>query len=246
MKNSTIIKDYSTALMKGFYERVKSTKRLRHNLSKGEIRELFINELLSNFVTDQFGIGTGIIVDYIGNQSHQMDIIIYDKRLLPPMIKNSKLGVYPLESVLAVIEVKSSINRNVILGIEKKFHYLDNKLIFYKDLPSDISVVKGIIGFNRNSIKVLKNGDDKSWLERELHHIDAICHVQKYSWIRWKSENRPWKFCEKNEVTFEETKRFIAWILDVARNKSNKRMQHFGRKYIPWLSSYIRNQEEII
>lgn len=246
MKNSTIIKDYSTAMMKGFYEKVKSMKELRHNLSKGEIRELFLNELLSNFITDQFGIGTGIIVDSNGNQSHQMDIIIYDKRLLPPMIKNSNLGVYPLETVLAVIEVKSSINRKEILNTEKKFLHFDNKLIFSKELPQSVSIVKGIIGFNINSIKELKDGNNKSWLERELNHTDAICHVQKYSWIRWKSENRPWKFCEKNEVTFEETKRFIAWILDVARNKSNKRMQQFGRKHIPWLSSYIRNQEEII
>ncbi|MEX0966102.1 MAG: DUF6602 domain-containing protein [Bacteroidia bacterium] len=245
MKKSTIIKDYSTALIKGFYERVISTKELRHKLNKGEIRELFLNELLSNFITEQFGIGTGIIVDSYGNQSHQIDVILYDNRILPPMIKNSNLGVYPLESVLAVIEVKSSISRQIILDTEKNFKHLDETLICHNQLRHPIFIVKGIIGFNRNPIKELKDGNNKNWLEKNIHHTDSICHVQKYSWIRWLSGANPWKYCKNNSSTFEETKRFVAWILDIARSKSNKRLTLFGENYIPWLSSYIRNQEEV-
>lgn len=246
MTNNTVIKDYSTALIKGFYERVMSIQGLKHNLSKGEIRELFLNDLLSNYLTDQFGIGTGIVVDSFGNQSHQMDIVIFDNRILPPMLKNSTLGVFPLESVLAIIEIKSLISKNNIKKTEEKFKHFDSHLETHKKIKASIKVVKGIIGFNKNKITELSNGNDKTWITENINHIDAICHVQKYSWIRWLNPERPWKFCNKNEITFEETKRFVAWILDIARSKSNKRLKLFGESYIPWLSSYIRDQEEII
>ena len=107
MKKNTLLKDYSTALVKAFYEKVNAIKNLKHNLTKGELRELFLNDLLINFMTSQFSVGTGVVVDSYGNESRQTDLIIYDNRILPPIIKNSNLGIYPLESVLAIIEVKS-------------------------------------------------------------------------------------------------------------------------------------------
>ncbi len=214
------------------------------------MKELFLNDLLLNFITDQFGIGSGVIVDAYGNESKQTDIIVYDKRILPPIIKNSNLGTYPLESVLAIIEVKSTISRKVIEDIETKFKYLDDNLVYLRkiqnlkdqDTKVNLNIVKGLIGFNRNSIREIKDGK-VDWLNEKIHHIDAICHVQKYSWIKWSS-NKKWKYRQKDSQTFEETKRFIAWILDVARSKSNKRQNILGRKYIPWLSSYIRNQAD--
>lgn len=245
MTNSTLIKDYASAQFKGFYERVLSLTKLNHKLTKGELRELFTSELLSNYLTSQFDTGTGIVVDADGNQSHQMDIIITDNRILPPIIKNSGLGVFPYESVLAVIEVKSSLTKKSIEDTEKKFKHSDSFMNNNKKLKGEIIILKGIIGFTGNRISELKNGHDKSWLSKNINHIQAICHVQKYSWIIWKKSNT-WKYCEKDDTTFEETKRFIAWLLDNVRNQSNNRLNLVSQGYIPWLSSYIRNEKNVI
>jgi len=95
MNKNTLIKNYSTALVKAFYTKVHAIDKLNHKLTKSELRELFVNDLLVNFITSQFGVGSGIVIDSYGNKSKQTDIIIYDNRILPPIIKNSNLGTYP-------------------------------------------------------------------------------------------------------------------------------------------------------
>ncbi len=243
--DSTLIKDYSSSIVKGGYEKIKSLQKLKHKLSKGELIELFINDLLSNFLTEQFSIGSGVIVDHYGNQSKQTDIIIYDNRILPPFIKSANLGVYPLECVLAVIEVKSVLSKKILLETQDKFKFLDTELRFHENIKpgllKNVNIVKGIIGFNTNSIKELMK-DDSTWLENNIFNIDAICQVQKYSWIRWIPKDRPWHFKLKDEKTFEETKRFIAWMVDATRQNSYRRNAIFEDKYISWITDYIRNQ----
>lgn len=124
----TIIQKYSTAIVRGMVEKIKSLSGLRHNLTKGELRELFVNEVLSSFMTDQFGIGSGIIINQAGLQSNQNDILIYDNRVLPPFIKKQNIGVFPIESVLGGIEVKTNLTKRSLIETESKFNYLRNKI----------------------------------------------------------------------------------------------------------------------
>lgn len=226
---------------------------MEHKPSNGQIKELLLNDLLKYFITPQFSIGTGVVVDSAGHQSNQTDIIIYDNRVLPQIVNLNNLGVYPIESVLGVIEVKSNLSKNAISSTNTKFskllkdlHY-HNKIVekLEKNEENGFYIYKGIIGFNKFNIKSLCNAYDKSWIN-SLDNIDGICHVSKYSWIKWKN-SREWKFCNHNELTFEETKRFIAWMLDGARKESIFRQSIFN-KYanISWLSSYIRNFEDVI
>jgi len=93
--NQTLIQKYSTSIINGFIERSKSLSNLQHNLLKGELRELFVTQVLKQFLTAQFQVGSGIIVNQKGEQSKQTDIIIYDNRILPPFIREQYLGVYP-------------------------------------------------------------------------------------------------------------------------------------------------------
>lgn len=240
MKQSTLIKDYSTSLVKALFEKVKSIRKLNHKLTKGELRELFLNDLLLNFLTDQFGVGTGVIIDSYGEESKQIDIIIYDKRILPAIIKNSNLGTYPIESVLAVIEVKSILGKKELVKTNENFMYLETKLKFNKKFDkSGLSIIKGIIGFNPRPFRQVSQDND-TWLKENTKHLDAICHVQNYCWIKYPRDGK-WRYSNKDKLTFEETKRFIAWILDNARNKSNKRYRALSNTYIPWMSMYIRN-----
>jgi hypothetical protein len=39
--SKTLIKKYSTSVIKDFIERAKDLKELKHNLTKGEIKDLF-------------------------------------------------------------------------------------------------------------------------------------------------------------------------------------------------------------
>ena len=80
-----------------------------HDGEKGAFREFFMAELIRPCVPKHFGVGSGVVVDTDGHQSRQSDIIIYDHRLMPPILLSGDRGVFPIDSVLVVIEVKSTL-----------------------------------------------------------------------------------------------------------------------------------------
>lgn len=74
---------------------------------KGAFREFFIAQLIRPFMPAHFGVGSGVVMGSNGQQSRQSDVIIYDRRLLPPILLAGDRGIFPIDSVLRVIEVKS-------------------------------------------------------------------------------------------------------------------------------------------
>ena len=89
--------------------RAKDAGELIHKGLRGRAREIFIRDLLRPFINPNFEICTGVVVDSKGRQSNQIDIIIYDKSLLPPIMLTAEEGIIPCESTLATIEIKSKL-----------------------------------------------------------------------------------------------------------------------------------------
>lgn len=87
-----------------------ASRSLDHALFKGRLREILITELVRPFLLPQLGAITGLIVDQDGRQSNQIDVIIYDERVVPPLMLSPSEGIVPCHSVLATIEVKSRLN----------------------------------------------------------------------------------------------------------------------------------------
>jgi hypothetical protein len=95
-----------------------ATNCISHNGEKGSLRETFIRQIVLSLLPNHFGIGSGIIVDFNGRESSQSDIIIYDKRLLPPIFEDVGRGIYPIDAVIRVLEVKSTLdNAGIIQAI---------------------------------------------------------------------------------------------------------------------------------
>lgn len=80
-----------------------------HPGEKGTYREFFIAQLIRPLLPPHFGIGSGVVVEAYNkkNESKQSDLIIYDRRLMPPILLAGDRGIFPIDSVLAVVEVKS-------------------------------------------------------------------------------------------------------------------------------------------
>ena len=240
----TIIQRYSTAIVSGLVEKIQSLSVLKHNLTKGELRELFVNDVMSSFLTNQFGIGSGIIINQYGLQSHQNDILIYDNRVLPPFIKEQNIGVYPVESILGVIEVKTNLTRDSLLETESKFKDLRHRICHPKYSYYNTSAyipICGMIGFYGYGSKEIKDSSGAKWLNENFKNLFAICLVGRFSWLRTKG----WSICRHNPETYEETKRFIAAILDNIRTKSNRLPYKLDENHKDWLSIYLRDQEGI-
>lgn len=99
--------------------------RIVHPGVKGNLRENFIAEILKSILPHHFGVGSGIIIDKWDRSSPQADIIIYDKRQIPPVIDSETNGVFPIDSVHRVIEIKSNLTAtdvNQVLNMAWALH----------------------------------------------------------------------------------------------------------------------------
>jgi hypothetical protein len=90
---------------------------IKHNGSRGAAREIFIKEFLTPFLPPHIGIGTGEVINHLGMSSAQVDVILYNRGRVPPiLIGESDLGIFPWESVIATIEVKSVLTAKEVRG----------------------------------------------------------------------------------------------------------------------------------
>lgn len=78
----------------------------------GREREDFIDIFLKNCIPQGFRFGTGQAIDANENESNQLDIVI-ESTVAPsiPLLGSSYVRLYPIESICAVIEVKSNISQ---------------------------------------------------------------------------------------------------------------------------------------
>ena len=95
--------------------------------------------LLPNFV----GVGTGCIIDTSGQTSKQCDIVIYEKEFCPvfSINGNPETTYYPCESVIAIGEIKSSLNSEQLLDSFNKIKSVKS-LKRHSTIPS-ASVIGG-------------------------------------------------------------------------------------------------------
>ncbi len=85
----------------------RNSSELCHSGLTGTARQLFVDDLLTPLLPEGVRIGTGKITDSRGHLSAETDIVIYDRRSIPPLMYDQKLGVFPIEAVYYSIEVKS-------------------------------------------------------------------------------------------------------------------------------------------
>ncbi len=247
----TLIQKDSSSVVHAMLERVKGLSSLHHKLTEGELKELFVSRILRQFLPIQFDIGTGIIVNHRGDQSRQTDIVIYDNRVMPPFIKEQAIGVYPAESVIAVIEAKSLLRKKELMAAERAaaelYHNVYDPAGFYKGYPSEpYKPLCGIIGFRGSGPKELR--DQKTgitWLNAHVRHLFLICVADKYSWAKVGYPTSIWGLKGAETETHEEVKRFVAILLDNIRTRSEVRYRKLARKHNDWLSIYLRDQDEI-
>jgi hypothetical protein len=89
-----------------------------HSLHKGTPREAFIREFLESHLPANVAIGTGEIIDANskpGAQRNQFDIVIYKKNY-PKLDFGGGVSGFLIESVIATVEVKSTVTQ---AGIEQ-------------------------------------------------------------------------------------------------------------------------------
>lgn len=75
----------------------------------GRFRELLVAQILRPMLPRDYDLGTGKIVDSTGKMTSEVDIVVFHRNAIPPILWSDRDGVFPIESCLYAIEVKSRL-----------------------------------------------------------------------------------------------------------------------------------------
>lgn len=91
--------------------------------------ESIIREKISLFLPEKYLVKQGQIIDHLGNVSNQFDIIIFDRLSTPKFFESMNGSVYyPIETVLAVGEIKKTLKPNHSVEFANKLIHLRNDM----------------------------------------------------------------------------------------------------------------------
>lgn len=104
-----------------------ATSLQSHSPTKGGARERVIRDsFLRHFLPRCYGVGSGLVFSADGNDSRQVDIVIYDDVYSIVLRKDKENLLFPCESVFGSIEVKSSLNSKELKQAVENIRSLKN------------------------------------------------------------------------------------------------------------------------
>ncbi|HEC35593.1 MAG TPA: hypothetical protein ENI39_03560 [Anaerolineae bacterium] len=94
------------------FEMTYSAEQVSHPGERGRLLEETLKTFLSAVLPNRIGVGSGQIVEALKQEpSKQVDVVLYDALNYPLLLNEGSFQLFPNEAVLAVIEVKSTLNR---------------------------------------------------------------------------------------------------------------------------------------
>lgn len=108
------LKRYVEAQYAELYHRVLDIAALLkcvHGGEQGRVLEQAVSDALRRFLPERFSVGTGFVINSGGEISKQCDIIIWDRLMTYNPFSYAGQVVFPIESVVAVVEVKTTLTK---------------------------------------------------------------------------------------------------------------------------------------
>lgn len=106
-----IFRSAFTVRAKTLFHDDEKQNKLRHTGEFGTYREAIVHDFLHSFLPQRLAIDSGFIVNALGEVSKQIDLVIYDPSLTPPLESQNRQRFFPIETVIAAGEVKSNVRR---------------------------------------------------------------------------------------------------------------------------------------
>lgn len=115
-----LVRSLSAELRENFEKR---SRLISHRGEAGTAREEALKTMLQLYLPHRCGVDSGFVIDSDGNESNQIDIVIYDQNYSPIFEIVDEKRYFPCETVLAVGEVKTEINTR---ELEDSFEKIDS------------------------------------------------------------------------------------------------------------------------
>lgn len=225
--------------IKAAIEKARAASVFSHQGVKGSVLEILIGELFKPLLPADIGVGTGQIIDcYQSPMSPQIDIILFDKSILPPVLIDERLGLFPVESVLYTIEVKTTLNATELRAAHQSAQKI-SKLGYLPGLTDELGKAKNHPIKRVRSVVFALNSDltgtglSEAERYRKLYaaepaHLRAICVAGKEYWY---DDGDHWIGAEFTDE-FDEVLAFIGGVTNTYKEVSKSR-------HDPLLGNYI-------
>lgn len=90
-----------------------------HGGDRGSARESALAKFIDQRLPERFCVTSGEAIDSAGNRTGQLDLAIFDRNMTAPLLRGDGLDLLPAEALLAVVEVKSTLDREDYVGITR-------------------------------------------------------------------------------------------------------------------------------
>lgn len=85
--------------------------QMSHPGEKGRNNEFVLREFLERNLAKRYTVSTGKVVSVGGHESGQVDLIVHDRLNTPALVEGRAWRLVPIESVYAVIAVKTTLDK---------------------------------------------------------------------------------------------------------------------------------------
>jgi hypothetical protein len=168
---------------------------LSHPGMKGEAFEEIVRQFLRSYLPKFLEVTRGTLIDVNGNQSRELDVIVFDSQHTPVLFASGDSRVIPVECAYAVIEVKAFLDSGEIARIftnMKSVRALSKKVWRQRPHPVEHSlygqkweiwpVMYFVFAFDSiDLMNVSREIDTRHQLESLPAHsrVDAVCVLDK-------------------------------------------------------------------
>lgn len=116
-----VVEEYWSGVSQRLQTEVDVINRLvKHNGEVGRANENSLSTLLREMLPSSIGVGTGIVIDSSGRRSKQTDIILFDVSNQPQMLAQTTQLLFPIETVLMAVEVKTTLDAAAVQDVGEK------------------------------------------------------------------------------------------------------------------------------
>ncbi len=209
--------------------------KLEHGYLIGKYKEILVDQLVKPMLASKYSTGSGKITDAKDNISSEIDVVIYSKELIPPILFSENFGVYPSESVLSCIEVKSRLDNGELTDTYNKYKLIKEKIKYeageYDE--NDNPVNHKLFDFTRElfafssirNIFDLYKGIDSNWNKEPI--INNLCSVDVGCWSFCANK---WSFTPANtdhEEVISYLSNLINTLSKVAESRKTPRIGQY-------------------
>jgi hypothetical protein len=191
---------------------------MSHSTTTGSLREAYLAAFLKELLPQGISATSGILCDWRGQTSRQLDLVLTLDSSLPVISMRAGIPLIPVDSVLLVIEIKSTLDSAALTQLE-----LQNTSITELNLSNGVPEgQKFIIPTMVVAMEESKLSCDNvsNWIKRAGNTV-ACCVIGKY-FVR-ADQTDPFRIISNGEGSFHETLAFVACLYEALLTLKNMR-----------------------